>query len=112
MTKLIVNVETGEETLRELNDEELKQMEALHQKRSTQPSLRLIRKRVSNGTTFRLYCSSKGYRRDKTDNRGAKCMKNSDLTVLAEWLAALGIYIIKINHEKNTIEIAPPPTRE
>jgi len=27
MTKLIVNVETGEETLRELNDEELKQME-------------------------------------------------------------------------------------
>ncbi len=31
-------------------------------------------------------------------------MKNSDLTVLAEWLATLGIYIIKINHEKNTIE--------
>jgi len=27
MIKLIVNVETGEETLRELNDEELKQME-------------------------------------------------------------------------------------
>ena len=37
-------------------------------------------------------------------------MKNSELMVLAEWLATLGISIIKINYEKNTIEIAPAPT--
>jgi hypothetical protein len=39
-------------------------------------------------------------------------MKNSDLKVLAEWLATLGISIVKIDYEKGTVEIAPPKTRE
>jgi hypothetical protein len=39
-------------------------------------------------------------------------MKNSDLMVLAEWLATSGISIIKIDYVKGTIEIAPPKVRE